>query len=117
MAALTQNSQGGPNAKTFTSNTLTASDTLTYQPGTGQEIILINNTAGAVTATITGSAATSGSPVPGGGVVNYAAGYNFSGAIPVGGVRYLRLDDIPNYLLGAVAITGGTGLTALLMAP
>lgn len=117
MAALTQSSKAGPNAKSPTPNVLTASDTLTYQQGSGQELYFFNNTAGALTVTITGSAAINGAAVIGGGTINRNAGYNMGGAIPAGQMRYLRLDDIPDYLLGNVTLTGAAGLTCLLMGP
>lgn len=113
MAALTLSSKAGPNVRTVTPNTLTSSDTFTYFQGTGQEILLHNPTAGALSPTITGSAAQS-LAVPGGGTVNYAAGLAI-GSIAAGASRYIDLDEIAQYLVGTITITGGTGLLAWLM--
>ena len=117
MAALTQSSKAGPNWKTPTINTLSASDTLTYQPGAGQELYLINTTAGALTVTVTGSAGAANTPVIGGGIANYSTGSTLGGAIAAGAGRFVRLDDIPNLLQGNVTLTGASGLSAILMGP
>ncbi len=113
MATLTQSSTGGPNARTITPQTLTSSDTFTYLPGVRQRLIFMNTTAGSITATITGSTATS-IFAPGGGSVNYATG--LAVVVPAGAARLVDCDNIANYLVGVIAITGGTGLTALLLA-
>lgn len=117
MAVLTQSTKAGANTNPQTVNILTSSDTFTYSPGTKQELWLFNATAGTVAgATITGSAAQAGQPVPGGGTVNYAAG-RAVGSLAVGAVTMINLDDISNYLKGTITITGGTGLTCILTAP
>lgn len=115
MAALTQSSKSGPGWKSETLGTLTASDTLTYFPGTGQELHLFNKTAGSLTPLMTGAAAVVQS-APLGGTVNYAAGIG-PGALAVGAAAMVRLDDIPGYLVGTITITGGTGLFYILTGP
>lgn len=111
MAVITQTfATDGPNAATLVRTTLSASDTLTYTAGSKQVVIFYNTTASAVTATITGSAATTITPAGYGGTISVAAGK----AIVVGASAtvMVELDDIFAYLVGSITITGGVGLTA-----
>lgn len=111
MAALTQtNATGDIGAVTLSRLALGASDTLTYTPGAKQMLVLYNTTATAVTATVTGSGATTIAPVGYGGTISVAGGK----AITVGAnaTVLVDLDDISAYLVGNITITGGTGLTA-----
>ena len=89
--------------------TLTASDTIALNPNANQFLVLTNTTAGALTATLVGSAATS-QVVPGFGPVSLAAGYAI--AVPANTAKAIKLKDIALYLQGNVSITGGTGLNA-----
>lgn len=107
MAALTQTSKSGPNSRVANVNTLTASDTITYAQGQGQEIFFHNPTGGSITAVITGSAAVTGYP-PGGGQLNYATGLNV--IVPAGASRIVVCDNVQGFLQGNITITGGTGL-------
>lgn len=115
MAAITQSTgvkDGGVPAN-VTRITMTASDTLTYNQGTGQVLVLFNNTASAVTATFTGSAAPASIPVLGiGGSFSLAGGKAIT--VPASGATVVDLDDLYQYLQGNVTITGGTGLLAML---
>lgn len=94
--------------------TLTASDVLTYTPGVGAILVLYNATAGALTPTIDGSGGTV-VDVPGTGTTfSVAAGLVFP-SIPAGEYRVVRLDTISAYLQGTVAVTGGTGIKAIII--
>lgn len=106
MAALTISSVGGPGPRTLTPNTLTASDTFTYEPG--DIMILRNATGGALTPNFDG--ADSGVVgVDGWGVLNPAPGYT-TPSIPAGAERVIFLDTIRFFLVGTVTVTGGTGM-------
>lgn len=113
MALLTPYSGGGSFVRPRVTNTLTASDTFVYTAGTGQVLFLRNTTAGPLTVTLTGSGAVT-RQYPGGGVVNFAAGYS-TGVIPAttGDVE-IPLDSISEFLAGTITVTGGTGITAAL---
>jgi hypothetical protein len=114
MATITATSIGGSGVKTVTETTMTASDTLTYIPGAGQILRLRNATAGALTVTITGSAAVSRT-YPEGGTVNYAAGFSTGSIGATTGDVLVKLDSISAYLDGTVTLTGGTGIKASLL--
>lgn len=102
--------------QTVTRITLTASDTFTYVPNTNMTLELHNNTAGALTPLIKGSAPSAAYPVPGAGdtTVNLNAGLTLS--IGINQSQVVRLDSISAYLegTGTVTISGGTGITAVL---
>ena len=103
-------------ARTMIENTMTASDTLTWLPGIGQELMLRNATAGALTVLLVGNAAGTVS-LPGVPFFNAAGGYS-TGSIGVGIVRIIPLDTIGAYLEGGtVTLTGGTGMIATLLNP
>ena len=112
MATITKTSIGGPGQRTATEVTLTASNVFSYEPGTGQILILRNPTAGAISSVIDGADGTTVS-VPGLGPVDVSAGYSV-GSIPAGAVRVVPLDSISAYLQGAINVTG-TGLVAILL--
>lgn len=90
--------------------TLSASDSLTYIPGSRQKVLLVNATAGALTATFVGSAATTISPPGYGGTLSVSAGKAVS--VAANTTMLVELDDISAYLAGNVTIAGGTGLIA-----
>lgn len=92
---------------------MTASDTFTYKAGQWQILILRNGTAGSLTPIIDGAGATT-IPVQGVGSVDVSAGYSV-GAIAAGAQVAIPLDTIQAYLVGVIAITGGTGLSASLL--
>jgi hypothetical protein len=96
---------------------MTSSDTLTFVKGGKQKLILFNTTASPVVITIDGSAGTTVSlPANLGlaGSVSVSAGATVT--VPASGTTIVNLDDYAAYLQGTVAITGGTGVTAHLIA-
>lgn len=115
MATLTQTGMTGAGPKTQTINTLTASDTFTYVQGAGQILILTNNTAGTLTPLIGSGAANFAAP---GFPAVSVASYTGFGTIAIGAGRVINLDTIGAYLVnGAIALTAGTGLTAVILNP
>jgi len=111
MAALTQTNGSVVGAFTVTEQTLTASDTLTFTPARKQLLVLRNDTAGSLTATIDGADGTTVS-VPGVGSVSVASGLAI--AVPANSVRAVVLSTISAYLQGVVSVTGGAGIKAQL---
>jgi hypothetical protein len=113
MATIAQTITTGQNGPVVLARTtMTASDTLTYTQGTGQILTLHNNTAGALTVTINGSAVQTLN-IPGyGGTVSTAAGKAV--AVAVNQTVLVELDDIYSFLQGTVSLTGGTGIIATL---
>lgn len=113
MAAITQTTVKDANKPTdVTRVTMTASDTLTFNQGAGQMLVLYNTTAGAVTVTMTGSAAGSIAPSGYGGSISLTGGKAVT--VPANGATVVDLDDIALWLQGNVTITNGTGLVAML---
>ncbi len=109
MPAIPATSMVGAGMRAATEFTLTASDTLAYDPGAPGGVLTIRNpTAGALSPVITGSAANTAIPVPGWGTVSAAS--LALGSIPAGAARVIPLDSIKEYLAGTVTITGGVGL-------
>lgn len=98
----------------FTANqvTLTADDTITFDAKRRQLLVLTNNTAGALTATIDGDAGTT-VQATGVGAVSVAAGYAI--AVAVGESKAVILSSISAYCQGVVHITGAAGLKAQLI--
>jgi hypothetical protein len=113
MATIAATRMLNPGANTLTVTTLTASDTFTYNAQRSPLLLLRNGTAGALTVTIDGAGAST-VPVRGVGNVNVAAGYS-TGAIPAGGFVAIALRSIEEYLKGAIAVTGGAGISASLL--
>lgn len=91
---------------------LTADDTITYNQGRKQLLLLRNSTAGALTATIDGSEATSVA-VAGLGSVSVAAG--LAVAVPANSTRAVVLGTVSAYCKGVVHLLGGAGLEATLI--
>lgn len=111
MPAIPVTNMSGPGVRAATEFTLTASDTLAYDPGSPGSILLLRNpTGGALSPTIVGSLASASIPVNGFGTVS-AASYAV-GSIPAGAARVIPLDSIKLFLEGTVTITGGVGLIA-----
>lgn len=112
MAAITQTipatAVNGP--VNITRTVLGASDTLTYNQGSKQQLFLFNTTAAAVNVTITGSLATTISPEGYGGTLSVAGGKVIT--VPASGSTLVDLDDLSAFLVGSVTLTNGTGLTA-----
>ncbi len=97
---------------TIAKTTLSASDTLAYAAGTGQLMELTNSTGGALTATLVGAGASATYAVAGtaGTTINASAGKAIQ--VAAGATVGILLDNLPAYLVGAVTVTGGTGLVA-----
>ena len=106
MAALTVTAAGGTGAISMTINTLTSSDTFTYEPG--DIMTLRNPTGGSLTPSLDGDGSTS-IGIPGYGTLAVSGGRSL-GAIAAAGERIIFLDTIKLFLLGLTTITGGTGL-------
>lgn len=112
MATIARTTLQGSGVRAVTTTTLTASDTLVYGGVGSREVLeLRNGTAGALTVTIDGADGTT-VPVAGLGSVSVAAGYS-TGSIAAGDTVAIPLDSISEYLRGVVAVTGGTGITAI----
>ena len=84
----------------ITETTLTGTlDTFAYKPNSKQRLILRN-------ATTVG--------IEGVGSIDISGGFSV-GSIAAGAVKSINTDSIGKYLAGTIAITGGTGLVAVLM--
>lgn len=111
MATIVKSSVGGSGWRDLAEVTLTATNDMTYEPGTGQILILRNPTAGSISCVLDG--ADGGTMAfPGIPSVNVGAGY--STPVPAGAVRAIPLDTVSAYLQGAISVTG-TGLVAVLL--
>jgi hypothetical protein len=114
MAAITASNIEGVGWKAVTVTTLGASDTLTYDSGKDQILFLYNDTAGALTPLIDGSAASAAIPVPGFTPVSATGGIT-SASVAAGGACAMVLKANSAVMAGTIAITGGTGMIAVLM--
>lgn len=103
-------SSNGP--VTIARTVLSASDTLVYVQGSTLE--LFNTTASPVVVTIDGSGSTTISPVGYGGTIDVSAGKAIT--VPASSTVYVNLDSISAFLAGTVAVTGGVGVTAHIVA-
>lgn len=83
--------------------TLTASDTITFDPTRRQLLVVRNPTAGPLTLNIDGAAGTSVS-VAGLGTVSVAGGYGIT--VGAGLSRAVVLSSISSYCQGVVTLTG-----------
>lgn len=110
MAALNKTTFNAVGAVTITVNTLSASDTFTYDPNFRTWIILRNATAGALTPNLDGAAGTTVG-VAGLGLVSVAAGFTVP-SIAAGVTVIIDAANIAAYLQGVTTITGGTGIIA-----
>lgn len=101
-------------AVNLTPTTMTASDTLTFQYGSAQVLMLFNTTGSGVTISAVGTAPTDLNPSGYGGTVSTSAGKSIT--VPANGITRVELDDIWAFLTGTgvVTITNGTGLKAAL---
>lgn len=112
MPAITATSMTGPGVRAVTETTLNGTDSFTYNSDRRAVLRFRNPTAGALTPVIDGSGGTT-VPVSGIGNVDVSAGYS-AGSIAAGASAAIPLDSIKEYLKGTIAITGGTGLIAVL---
>jgi len=114
MATIVATNAQGTGAVTVTETTLDgSSDTFAYSSGGNQYLSLLNGTAGALTPIIDGDGATT-VPVSGVGNIDISSGYAV-GSIAIGEMVVIRTSTIEKYLAGTIEITGGTGLTAVLL--
>lgn len=114
MATIVATNVASSGVVTLTETTLTGTaDTFTYRSGVNQRLVFRNATAGALTPIIDGASTTSVS-IAGIGAIDLSAGYSV-GSIAAGAVKTVLTDAISEYLRGTIAITGGTGLVAVLM--
>ena len=93
---------------------LTASDTFTFTYGTGQEMYLYNTTASPVVITIDGASGTTVT-VPGAGSATFSVAAGLTVTVPANDWQIVKLDTVPAYLNGVIAMTGGTGVKAILV--
>ena len=102
---------------TLTVSTLTASDTLAYVPNASQVIEFRNTTASPVVVAIKGAGASAAYPIPGtaGTTVDLTGGKSITVPGVIGATVAMALDALPSYLIGAVTVTNGTGLTATVL--
>ena len=111
MAALTTTSLAVNGVGTATINVATASDTLTYTAGTNQLLKLDNQTAGALTVVIKGTAPSAAYVVPNtGSTMDLTAGLSI--VLAAGVCKFVNLDKIKAYLdgTGVVTLSGAAGL-------
>lgn len=99
---------------TLTETTMTSSDTLVYQVGSVQRLLLINPTGSTVTVTLAGSTGTAAVQVTGVGSVAATGGKAVP--VPANSTIHVSLDIYSAWLAGngTVTLTGGTGLLAAL---
>lgn len=116
MAVITQTALSGVTDMVRT--VLSASDTLTYVPNSGQVLELANNTGGTLTAVIKGSAPSAAFPVAGSGGTTIDLSAGKSVAVAANKTFRISLDAIASYLAGTgqVTITGAATLVATLVA-
>jgi hypothetical protein len=113
MAVIAQTLLTGSLARVVAETTLGASDTLVYNAGRNQVLVLRNASGGALTPKIDGAGGTT-VPVAGVGSVSVAAGYTLA-SVANGAVVAIPMDTISAYLVGAVTVTGGSGMIATLV--
>lgn len=114
MAAIVKTTTEGSGHRAVTEVTLGGSNTLAYEPGEGQILLLRNPTGGGIACTIDGADGTT-IPVAKVGDVSVAAGYS-AGTIAAGAAVAIPLDSIAAYLQGVISVTG-SGLVATLLGP
>lgn len=95
---------GGVNTPaTVTETALTGTDTFVYDASA--TLVLRNSTAGSVTVTLHGSAATGAKLCDGGGSVDLSTPISI--ALPAGSVKSINLGSIRDLLTGTIAVAGG----------
>lgn len=84
-------------------------DTLTYNSGTAQELLMFNNSASPVVVTVKGSSASTVA-VPGCGSATLSVAAGLPVSVPANGFAFVPLDAHSGYLAGAsVTLTAATG--------
>lgn len=115
MATIAATNMQGTGQRAVTLITLTGTaDTFTYKESTRPVLIMRNATAGALSPVIDGAGATTVS-VPGVTQALDVSGGYAVGSIAAGAAVAIPLYSIREYLKGAIAITGGTGLVCSLL--
>lgn len=114
MAAIPNASKTGLGPINVAKTALTASDTLTYNANTGQELYMYNTTGTPVVVTIDGNAGTT-VPVPGAGATTLSVASGLAVTVPANDFTLVKLDTISAYLKGVVGVTGGTGVSAIIL--
>lgn len=114
MALIASTSLNQVGAFTATKTVLTAADTLTYTPNDNQILVMYNITAAPVIVTIDGADGTT-VVVPGAGGSTFSVAAGLAVTVPADGYQVVRLDTIPAYLKGVVAVTGGVGVVATIL--
>ena len=96
----------------LTPTVLGASDTLPYDGKKRQALILLNTTAGSLTATLDGA---DGTTVMIDGLGNPSVAAGLAIAVPAGELRMVILPTIRYYLQGPVTVAGAAGLKAVVI--
>ena len=86
----------------------TSGDILTFVPGANQELVLYNTSGSDVVVTVDGASGTT-VPVPGAGALTVSVAAGLAITVTAGQFSVVRLDTIPSYLSGVVAISAATG--------
>lgn len=86
----------------------TSGDTLPYTAGSGQELSLFNTDVSPIVVTIDGADGTT-VPVIGAGAATFSVAAGYTITVAAGASKVVRLDTIPFYLAGVVAISAVTG--------
>ena len=113
MATILATLTNGSGVVAIVETTLGASDTFLYKQNARQRLVFTNDTAGALTPVIDGDGSSSEN-ISGIGSVDTSGGFAV-GSIGVGDSVSINTDSINAFLKGTIEITGGTGLTAVLM--
>jgi hypothetical protein len=113
MPAITATDMTGAGKRAVTVTTLNGTDSLTYTADKAPVLILRNDTGSPVSPVIEGADATT-EAVAGIGAVDVSGGYAV-GSIADGAEVAVPLRSIAAYLVGAVTITSGSGLDAVLL--
>ena len=114
MALLTNTSLRPGGIITPVDNTLTASDTISWDQNVPNAVLVLRNpTGGALSPSIAGSNSTT---VPVTGVGSVSVNPLAVGSIPAGQTRVIPLDSRREFLQGTITITGGTGIIAHVLA-
>lgn len=115
MATLTATQRGAK--VTAARSTASASDSFTYVPNTNQVLELHNNTAGALTAVVKGTAPSATFSIPGAGSTTIDLSAGLSVPVAANTSVFVSLDSHAAYLAGtgAVTVTGATGMTVILL--
>lgn len=114
MTTLTNTSKAVLGPFNPTKTILGASDVITWTSGQNAELIMYNITASPVVVTIDGSGVTTVA-VPGAGTTTVSLAAGLAVTVPADGFTVLRLDTVPSYLVGTIALTGGTGVIACII--